>query len=284
MLGCLTGIAPQGKQRAEKPSRAGMHRARQAAGCAQPRTRGCPGLAQPPLPRQQPLRSIPGGGKQNLAAPQRSSRRVPASAENPARLASSPLAQPAPVHKSSSSCPFSWDQGLLPCTTAFPGDHGGRIQPPSWVAPAFPLCTLARHPIAPVLQANPRPPQPAFAQLHRRSEKGRCAFSSDSFSVFSFPFFFFFLKAQPQPCTQQKPSACSLPHPSTGPGNNLLPPPKSRQPRARCRLKKEAAKLLTVFINFRFAHRPGLSCITTSAQPHALPGTPRSRSKNHTRS
>lgn len=50
MFSCLAGIALQRKQRAEKPSRAGMHRARQMSGCAQRRTRGFPGPAQPPSP------------------------------------------------------------------------------------------------------------------------------------------------------------------------------------------------------------------------------------------
>lgn len=52
--------------------------------------------------------------------------------------------------------------------------------------------------------------------------------------------FFLFLKAQRQLRTEQKPSACSLPHPSSELENNLLPLPKSQQQRACFKLNKEA--------------------------------------------
>ncbi|KAM6203847.1 uncharacterized protein WM294_005417 [Sarcoramphus papa] len=97
---------------------------------------------------------------------------------------------------------------------------------------------------------------PALLSPYRPPQQPRCSVPGGGKrnlavpqSFLSFPFFFFFLKAQPQHCTQQKPSACSSPHPSTGPKNNLLPPPKSRQLRAHCRLKKEATKLLRLFLS-----------------------------------
>ncbi|RLW02238.1 hypothetical protein DV515_00007333 [Chloebia gouldiae] len=95
--------------------------------------------------------------------------------------------------------------------TASPGAHGGCTQAPGWGQPPFPLCSPARRLIAALLQANPdHPSQP----LHI------CIMSLRKHD------------AQPQPRSEQKPSACSLPHPNSEPQNNLLPLPKSQQRRA----------------------------------------------------
>lgn len=117
--------------------------------------------------------------------------------QKPTRLLSSSPVLSAPVHKSSSSCPFTRDQRLLPSTTASPGNHGGCIHSPGWGFRHLPCTFQQGTPSLPSSRQTPGCPSQT-AQLHRGSEKRRCAFSSDSFSAFPF-LFFFFLKAQP--CT-----------------------------------------------------------------------------------
>lgn len=65
---------------------------------------------------------------------------------------------------------------------------------------------------------------------------------------------FFFLKAQPQPCTQQKPRASSSPHPGTGPKNSLLPP-SSQKLTAQGTLQRKLPSLNTALPTFALLAR-----------------------------
>lgn len=145
---------------------------------------------------------------------------------------------------------FPWVPASVP--PAFPGEHGGHIRT-RLGAPEFPYHNPSRHPLLPSRRQTPSSPGPASAQLHRRSETYQRAFSTDSFSAFP-SYFFFFLKAQPQPCTQQKPRASSSPHPGTGPKNSLLPP-SSQKLTAQGTLQRKLPSLNTALPTFALLAR-----------------------------